>query len=357
MTAGWFSLLTFGWMNSLMTLGYVRPLEASDLWKLQDHRSAGVIAETILSSFDARRKKADEYNARLSSGEIKPPLSLRVISWLHGDGEERLKRWREKDGKAQPSLTWAVNDAIKWWFWSGGVLKVIADTAQVTTPLVQKVAYILRSMLHDPVTFTPIFQYLINFATDSYVSHRDGIQPPETGKGIRLVIVLVILQLVSMLSENHSVYRTTSTGVLLRGGLITAIYSRSLHLTTRARATLPNGRLVNHISTDVSRIDFCCEDFHGIWTAPILIAICLALLMYNLGPSALAAIFVLVILTPIQGMFVKSLTSIRRKTMVWTDKRVKLLQELLGGMKQIKFFAWEIPFLDQIGGYREREMR
>jgi hypothetical protein len=139
MTAGWYSLLTFGWMNSLMTLGYARPLEASDLWKLQDHRSAGVIAESILSSFDARRKKADEYNARLANGEIKPPLSLRVMSRLRHDGEERLKRWRENDGKAEPSLTLAMNDAIKWWFWSGGVLKVISDTAQVTSPLILKV--------------------------------------------------------------------------------------------------------------------------------------------------------------------------------------------------------------------------
>jgi hypothetical protein len=139
MTAGWFSLLTFGWMNSLMILGYARPLEASDLWKLQDHRSAGVIAESILSSFDARRKKVDEYNASLANGEIKPPLSLRVMSRLRSNGEERLKRWREKDGKIEPSLTLAMNDAIKWWFWSGGVLKVIGDTAQVTSPLILKV--------------------------------------------------------------------------------------------------------------------------------------------------------------------------------------------------------------------------
>ena len=43
--------------------------------------------------------------------------------------------------------------------------------------------------------------------------------------------------------------------------------------------------------------------------------------------------------------------------MVWTDKRAKLLQELLGGMKLIKFFAWENPFLDRIGEYRKQEMR
>ncbi len=38
----------------------------------------------------------------------------------------------EKDGKAQPSLTWAMPDVIKWWFWLGGTLKVIGDTSQVT---------------------------------------------------------------------------------------------------------------------------------------------------------------------------------------------------------------------------------
>ncbi|KAH9989454.1 ABC transporter [Russula vinacea] len=336
MTAGWFSLLTFSWLNSLMVLGYARPLEASDLWKLQDHRSSGVIAEAILTSFDARRKKADEYNARLANGEIKPPLSLRLMSRLRGDGEERLKRWREKDGKAQPSLTWAMNDAVKWWFWSGGILKVIGDTAQVTSPL------LLKS--------------IINFTTASYIAHREGIRAPGVGKGIGYAIALVFLQLIASFCQHHFFYRSTSTGVLLRGGLITAIYSRSLRLTTRARATLPNGRLVNHISTDVSRIDFCCGFFHMFWAAPIQMSICLALLIANLGPSALAGFSIFFILTPVQGKIMKSLFLFRRKTMVWTDKRAKLLQELLGGMKLIKFFAWEIPFLNRIAGFRKREM-
>ena len=167
----------------------------------------------------------------------------------------------------------------------------------------------------------------------------------------------MILQLIGSLCQNHFFYRSTSTGVLLRGGLITAIYSRSLRLTTRARATLPNGRLVNHISTDVSRIDFCCGFFHMFWAAPIQMVICLALLISNLGPSALAGFSVFFILTPIQGRVMKSLFLIRRKTMVWTDKRAKLLQELLGGMKPIKFFGWENPYLNQIGEYRKREMR
>ncbi|KAF8273331.1 P-loop containing nucleoside triphosphate hydrolase protein [Lactarius quietus] len=336
MTAGWFSILTFGWMNSLMTLGYARPLEASDLWKLQDHRSSQVIAHAILDSFEARRKEADEYNARLANGEIKPPLRLRLMSALRRDGEERLRKWMEKDGRKQPSLTLAINDSVKWWFWSGGMLKVIGDTAQVLSPL------ILKS--------------LVNFSTDSYVAHRKGLQAPGIGRGIALAIGLAILQLFGSLCQHHFFYRSTSSGVLIRGGLITAIYSRSLRLTTSARAKLSTGRLVNHISTDVSRIDFCCGFFHMSWTALIQLGICLGLLIANLGPSALAGFSVFVVLTPITGKVMRILFHMRRRTMEWTDKRAKLLQELLGGIKLIKFFAWEAPFLKRLAGYRKNEM-
>ncbi|KAH9177416.1 ABC transporter [Lactarius sanguifluus] len=336
MTAGWFSLLTFGWMNSIMALGYARPLEASDLWKLQEHRSSGVIANLILDSFEARRREADEYNTRLSNGEIKPPLKLWLMSALLGDGEERLRQWVEKDGRKQPSLTLAINDSVKWWFWSSGILKVAGDTAQVMSPLVLK--------------------SLIKFATESYDAHREGLLAPGIGRGIALAIGLVILQLFGLLCQQHFFYRSASSGVLVRGGLITAIYSRSLRLTTGSRARLSNGRLVNHISTDVSRIDFCCGFFHMSWAALIQLGICLGLLVSSLGPSALAGFSVFIILTPIQGKIMKSFFRIRRKTMEWTDKRAKLLQELLGGMKLIKFFAWEAPFLERVAGYRKREI-
>ena len=93
------------------------------------------------------------------------------------------------------------------------------------------------------------------------------------------------------------------------------------------------------------------------WAAGIQMMLCLALLIVNLGPSALAGFSIFIFLTPIQGKVMKKLFQIRRRTMVWTDKRAKLLQELLGGMKLIKFFAWEAPFLERVAGYRKKEMR
>jgi ABC-type multidrug transport system fused ATPase/permease subunit len=338
MTAGWFSLLTFGWMTSLMALGYARPLEAPDLWKLQEHRSSEIIANAILDSFEARRKNVDEYNTRLANGAIKPPLRLRLLSALRGDCEERLEQWVEKDGRKQPSLALAINDSVKWWFWSGGLLKVVGDTAQETSPLVVKVGTFVYLYTHLLIQ-VPIFQSLIQFATDSYDAHRDGLPTPGVGRGVALAITLAVLQFFGSLCQHHSLYRSNSSGVLVRGGLIAAIYSRSLRLTTGSRARLSNGRLINHISTDVSRIDFCYGYFHMSWAALIQLVICLGLLLSNLGPSALAGFAVFLVISPIQSKIMKNLFRTRRKAMEWTDKRAKLLQELLGGMKLIKFFC------------------
>jgi len=140
-TAGWFSILTFQWVTPLLALGYARPLEAPDLYRLSDDRAASEIGNTILASFERRSLKAAAYNARLISGEVKP--GWRVAYWtLRGGREKREKRWREVDGRQRASLIYAMNDSVKWWFWSAGILKVISDTAQVTSPLIVKVSFI-----------------------------------------------------------------------------------------------------------------------------------------------------------------------------------------------------------------------
>jgi hypothetical protein len=91
------------------------------------------------------------------------------------------------------------------------------------------------------------------------------------------------------------------------------------------------------------------------WAAPIQLIICLILLINHLGPSAIAGFALFVVAMPLQIMITKHLFMVRAKSMVWTDKRTKLLQELLGSMKVIKFFAWEAPFLRRLVGLRQKE--
>lgn len=259
-TASFFSLITFSWITSLLGLGYARPLEATDLYKLQAERGAAYIADQITESFARRMKIANEYNEKLANGEIKP--GLKALWWtILGNREAKEKKWRDETGRKKASIVWAMNDSIKWWFWSAGLFKIAGDTAQVTSPLVVKVRFYSFPLLHLLIILVGS-KAIINFASESFANHQLGLPVPGIGKGIGLVFALLCLQVISSLCTNQFFYRSMSTGVLLRGGLITAIYSRATKLTARARSTLTNGKLVNHISTDVSRIDFCAGFFH-----------------------------------------------------------------------------------------------
>ncbi|CAE6453958.1 unnamed protein product, partial [Rhizoctonia solani] len=334
--ANWFSQLFFEWITPTLSLGYARPLEAPDLWKLQDSRSAEVMSGRILDNFARRKADADAYNERLKNGQVGP--GLRGVWWsMRGQRAKREQQWREKDGLKKPSLMLAMNDSVKWWFWTGGLCVLISGVAQICSPLLVKA--------------------IIRFGQESYAKHRAGIPAPPIGKGVGLAIGLFLLQLVSAMAIQHGFYRSASTGVLLRTGLISAIYSRATQLTSRARSTLTNGKLVNHISTDVSRIDFATSFAHMAWTAPIQMIICLIILLVNLGWSALTGFAFFVLMTPVQTIVMKRLFTMRKKSMVWTDKRAKLLQELLGSMRILKFFAWENPYLERVSNFRGNELK
>lgn len=119
------NMLTFTWITPMIVLGFQRPLQATDLWQLDASRQAGLMSTQLDESWKRRCEKADAWNARLESGEMKAPLTKRVKWTLRSMGRaERYRefeqRWRDVDGRREPSLAWAINDVLGRSFWAGG---------------------------------------------------------------------------------------------------------------------------------------------------------------------------------------------------------------------------------------------
>jgi hypothetical protein len=51
------------------------------------------------------------------------------------------------------------------------------------------------------------------------------------------------------------------------------------------------------------------------------------------------------------------LGGIRKKILKYTDERIKLTNEILSGIKIIKYFTWENSFLKKISIIRKNEMK
>lgn len=128
-TASIFSMLFYHWITPMIILGYQRSLQAQDLWKMDKSREAGGMSKKLDESWARRCTEADEWNAQLDRGELKPPLTKR-IKWRlksiarKGRYEEYERYWREVGGKRQPSLVWALNDVVGYSFWAGGQSRI-----------------------------------------------------------------------------------------------------------------------------------------------------------------------------------------------------------------------------------------
>lgn len=343
-TANFLSKLSWQWMHPLMRVGYKRPLEKNDIWLVNPDRSADVMAAKLEAAFERRRAT----------------------------------------GKQRPLLG-AMFETFKWEFIIGGLCQLSASVIQAVAP------FVLR--------------FLINFAVRAYVAQRSGLPPPDIGEGIGLVIGITLLQTLQSLATNHFMYRGMMIGGEARGVLIALIFSKAMRLSGRAKAggkaileTPPpnvkpgseaeikwykkmlnrkrkekktpvgaagvagdgegwgNGRIVNLMSTDTYRVDQASGFFHMIWTAPIGILITTALLLVNLTYSALPGLGLILIAMPLLGRAVKTLFRRRVAINKITDQRVSLTQEILQGVRFVKYFGWETSFLERIQNIRKREI-
>jgi ATP-binding cassette subfamily C (CFTR/MRP) protein 1 len=100
---------------------------------MDESRESGFLSAKLDEAWIRRLKEANSWNTKLAKGEIRPGLVKRV-SWaiqaLHAGvnySDRRVfleKRWREVDGRKEPSLAWALNDTFGHLFWIGGGYKV-----------------------------------------------------------------------------------------------------------------------------------------------------------------------------------------------------------------------------------------
>ncbi|KAF8530143.1 ABC protein [Hysterangium stoloniferum] len=343
--ASLWSVLTYAWITPIMTLGYQRPLQATDLWKMDSTREVSGLVKLLDDSWARRVHQAEEWNAKVKAGEIQPTWTkkgfwaVKALSGIFRQGwRAKYTRYIDKWSHREASLAWALNDIVGWQFWISGGVKVFGDVAQLLGPLLVKA--------------------IINFGKEHFAARQSGEPEPNIGRGIGLATGLFcqVSRTYISLCKDFS-WRSISTGVLARSALIASIYKRGVFLAPAARPAHPNSSLLNHMSTDVSRINYCAQWFHCSWTAPIQVIICLIILLVQLGPSALAGFCLFIIMTSIQERVMAYQLKLRKGSMRWTDQRASLVQELLSGMRIVKWFTYEKPFLKRLWFIRHMELK
>jgi ABC transporter transmembrane region len=88
---------------------------------------------------------------------------------------------------------------------------------------------------------------------------------------------------------------------------------------------------------------------HSVWGAPIIIIVVTALLWQQIQWATFVGLAVNLILVPFTAFVAKRLARLRREIVGYTDKRTSTMDEVINGMRVIKFYAWEVPFRCALG--------
>lgn len=173
--------------------------------------------------------------------------------------------------------------------------------------------------------------------------------------GLMLAPMMGLCQFGQSVCQHHLWNTASVTGMCARSGITTLIFSKCLRL--RDEDIKGSSKdAVTLMTSDTERMVMSCAFVHWFWASIFEILVCLLLSAREIGWSALAGLFVICLATPVQGALAKRIASTRRTVVAATDQRVRMMNEILTGIKIIKLFGWAKAFVNRVSALRNKEI-
>uniref|UniRef100_A0A9J7XH14 Si:ch211-221f10.2 n=1 Tax=Cyprinus carpio carpio TaxID=630221 RepID=A0A9J7XH14_CYPCA len=134
-------------------------------------------------------------------------------------------------------------------------------------------------------------------------------------------------------------YRTAAR---LRGATLTFAFQKILRL--RSTKDISTGELVNICSSDGQRLYEAVSVGCLLAGGPLVGILGLSYTIYFFGPTALVGSAIFVIFYPTMMLASRLTAYFRKRCVTVTDRRVRLMNEILGCIKFIKMYCWETAF-------------
>jgi len=192
-----------------------------------------------------------------------------------------------------------------------------------------------------------LLQYIIQ-----YVEKDDEPQ----WRGYAYAVSLFLANAVSVFIDHHGLQQVVIAGMQMRNAAVTAVYRKSLRLSSTARQMFTTGEITNFMSVDAQRIIDSVPFSFFIIVAPIEIVVCLGFLYKIVGIAVFSGLGVLILVTPLNLWASKKGEELLDTQLKAKDKRIKLMSEILSGVKVLKLYAWERPFMASIKNIRSSEI-
>uniref|UniRef100_A0A8C3MVD7 Canalicular multispecific organic anion transporter 1 n=1 Tax=Geospiza parvula TaxID=87175 RepID=A0A8C3MVD7_GEOPR len=331
---------------SMVFKGHRKPLEIEDVWELKDKDKT----KALYTAFEKNMKTAMQ-KARAELEKRKRKKRCQEGDPDHGNSMSKAqsqdilvleeKQPKKKKKKGDNENSGPPKDYPRGW-----LMKTLGKTFQQN--LLLAVAF---KVVHDALVFVSpqLLKLLIAFVSD---------EDAFAWQGYLYAILLFLTAVIQSLCLQQHFSLCFQLGINVRASLIAAIYKKSLTMSGATRKESTVGETVNLMSADAQRFMDLANFIHQLWSSPLQIILSIVFLWGELGPSVLAGIATLLLLLPINAFLVAKAKTIQvSRNMKNKDERMKIMTEILNGIKILKLFAWEPSFEKRVNEIRALELK
>ncbi|XP_012496395.1 PREDICTED: multidrug resistance-associated protein 7 [Propithecus coquereli] len=260
--------------------------------------------------------------ARGARGELRQPQdTCHLPHRLHPTYLARAFQAHWQDGA---QLWRALYGAFGWCYLALGLLKLMGTMLGFSGPL--------------------LLSLLVNFL-------EEGQEP--LSHGLLYALGLAGGAVLGAVLQNQYGYEVGKVTLQARGAVLNILYRKALQL---GPSRPPAGEVLNLLGTDSERLLNFAGSFHEAWGLPLQVAITLYLLYQQVGVAFVGGLILALLLVPVNKVIATRIVASNQEMLQHKDARVKLMAELLSGIRVIKFCGWEQALGARVEACRAREL-
>ena len=373
---------TLSYLNPLLRLGARKVLAVEDCGKPSHGDSASFVHGTVVAAWEEEVERAQvetkrlqekeaEKKARTARRKKKKAGGMSTAQIVAATGDDDPKQVVEAEESSTAQIVAATDDDKKQGGPEAESFKMPNGSIPQSKPRIihpsltraifkafwpWRVVYaILLLFLSSLLSFVPILLLndLVKYAEalNAGLEHDGYVNP-----WVEVAGLFVVPLVASILLTRHMVIMQ-HCAVFARTACSTLLFQKALRVSPSGRARTNTGQVVNMMSVDTNVIMRFVQLAGMTVVTPLQIVISLVLIEKQVGSATWVGIGFLFALIPLNAIIFSSVAKLRRLVLKWQDARVKMTNDVLTGIRVIKYMAWERPFRGEIGNVREEELK
>ncbi|KAL4216368.1 hypothetical protein ACF0H5_024095 [Mactra antiquata] len=330
------SRVTFNWLTPVIIKCFKKQLNIPEFWNNTSRLKADNVGPLLENAWNTEIRRCEKLRNVMEksrnktesfTGFKKDPNGIMseetplLASGTHESSNDTVP--------IKPSLYRALFKTYKWLWWEATSFMAGSEVLWLVQPIV--------------------LRYIIQMIENS------GPEVAEW-KGYFYALTLFLVLCINSFFYHISFHHMLTLGLKIKASLICLIYKKALTMNKSGLKARTVGEIVNLMSVDCQRIqDSFMFSFYIVCIFLILI-IAVVQLWDLMGVASLGGLAVILIVLPLVCFIATRQYILQKELLRLKGKRIKILNEVISGIKVLKMYAWEPSFMKRIQAIRASEI-